>query len=66
MERAQLEQNITSVNLQDMAAILNNTALQVQPFEPNVSRDRGEKNSRWLCCCLFGWRAWHVTYDFEI
>lgn len=43
MERAQLEQNITSVNLQDMAAILNNTALQVQPFEPNVSRDRGEK-----------------------
>ena len=34
----QLEQNITSVNLQEMAAILNNTAVQVQQFEPNVSR----------------------------
>jgi hypothetical protein len=33
----QLEQNITSVNLLEMAAILNNTAIQVQPFDPSVS-----------------------------
>ncbi|XP_046649503.1 prominin-like protein isoform X2 [Daphnia pulicaria] len=32
-----LEQNITSVNLQEMAAILNNTAVQVQQFEPNAA-----------------------------
>lgn len=36
----QLEQNITSVNLQDMAAILNSTAVQVQQFEPNVSHSQ--------------------------
>lgn len=50
----QLEQNITSVNLQEMAAILNSTAVQVQQFEPNVSHSQVK---------TFPKRR-HVTYYF--
>ena len=58
----QLEQNITSVNLEEMAAILNNTAVQVQPFEPNVSGSRTDCVSSSLSSLLC--RRRHVTYYF--
>ena len=55
----QLEQNITSVNLLEMASILNTTAIQVQPFDPSVSEaDELVKQQ------LLLWKAHCVLWSF--